>query len=96
MPEKSAAKPEWSEVGPDHPMTKMMNSLVDGHYQLCSDAKITPMEFLSMLANVQGVILGLQDDLPTDQAIGRADTLAAIIRSRIHAARAPATTDSVN
>jgi len=81
--------PEWSEVGPDHPMTKMMDSLVRGHRELCAGAGISPWDFCVVLANVQGIILGESQDMPTHKALGRIKDLAKVARGRVHEVRAP-------
>lgn len=90
------AKPDWSEVGADHSMTKMMNSLIDGHRQLCAKAGISPWDFCVMLANVQGIILGQSKDMPTPKALERVTALGEVATLRIHEERAPKTTGSVS
>ena len=83
------SNPDWSEVGPQHSMTKMMAGLVDGHYQLCAEAGMSPWDFCVVLANVQGIILGGSKDMPTDKALERIKSLGEIASLRVHEQRAP-------
>jgi hypothetical protein len=89
-------QPTWSEVDQDHPMTQMMNGLVDGHRQLCASAKISPWDFCVMLANVQGLILAQSKDAPTSHLLGRANDLRSVVRHRVREERAPPKPTSVN
>ena len=89
-------EPQWSEVDENHPMTKMMNGLVEGHREICAVAGISPWDFLTMLANVQGIVLSQSKDMPTGKAIERIDKLAEVSKLRLHEMRAPETTDTTN
>ena len=88
-------EPTWSEEDENHPMTRMMNCLVEGHRQLCAEAEISPWDFCVMLANVQGLILGQSEDMPTDTAIARIGELGKLAILRIHEERAPPTSGSI-
>lgn len=90
------AEPEWSEVDEHHSMTKMLNSLVEGHRPLCAEAGISPWDFCVMLANVQGIILGQSKDMPTDKALERVQKLGEVASLRLHEERAPATSNEVS
>lgn len=90
------AEPEWSEVDEHHSMTKMLNSLVEGHRQLCAETGISPWDFCVMLANVQGIILGGSKDMPTDKALERIQKLGEVATLRLHEERAPATSNEAS
>ncbi len=88
--------PKWSEVPEDHSMSKMMNSLIEGHYKLCAEAGISPWDFCVMLANVQGIILGLSKDMPIEKAIERIEKLGEVSQLRLHEERAPPTSKTIS
>ncbi len=89
-------EPEWSEADEHHNMTKMLNSLVKGHHQLCAEAGISPWDFCVMLANVQGIILGQSKDMPTEKVLERIQKLGEVASLRVHEERAPPTSKQIS
>ncbi len=89
-------KPIWSETDENHPMSKMLRSIIDGHHTLCAEAGISPWDFCVMMANAQGIILALSKDMPTEVVLGRIDKLGEVAKLRAHEERAPPVSDSKN
>jgi hypothetical protein len=86
--------PQWSEVGEDHPMTRLLHSLMQTHRQICAEAGISPWEFCVVLANVQGLIIGQSQDMPTAHALQRIGDLGDVARGRMYEERAAQRTDT--
>ncbi len=79
----------WTETEADHPMTIMLNEILQGHIEMCDEAGITPWDFCVVLANVQGIILGTSHDMPTRTALKGIDDLRKVATMRLHGERAP-------
>ncbi len=89
-------KPIWSETNENHPMSKMLRSIIDGHRTLCAEAGISPWDFCVMMANAQGIILALSKDMPTKVVLERIQKLSEVSNLRALEERAPPISDSKN
>ena len=69
------SKPQYSLLDGSHAMTKLKDHLVARHMTICAAKRISPWDFVVVLANVQAEILAIQKDMPADAAEERFDAL---------------------
>lgn len=66
-----------------HPMTVLLRNVLDTYPTTCKTFGVNVWGFLSVLANVQGLILAHQEDMTDGERFKRAEQLNKIITSRI-------------
>lgn len=81
-------KTKFESIGPDHPISKIANSLSGAAYELAGHAKISKMDLCAALANACGQILADAaipqaggKPLPKAEAVKRMDDLRVVMEA---------------
>ncbi len=72
------ADDDFSAFDDAHPATELLNEMVRSVASTCAAKGINPMEYLVVLANLQGVIIANTYGISDEQTVGLTDELAKI------------------